>query len=453
MAEQKGILYPQDFVLLDCRIVTALGQPLDIKPIVLELNLFEDLYASYVSGSVVISDAGSIINNYNISGNEFLILSFGKPSDTDTIKRTFRVYKVDNRRMLQDQNEMYTLHFCSEEVVLSEQYKISRSYVGSSIGSIVNDILANILKVDPKKINNIETTRGMYEFIIPNMKPLEAMSWLSTYAISSSPKTTGSPYLFFENKAGFNFQSLQSLVQQNAVRSYQYRPKNLNDPTDARVKDLAADLVNVLSYEHINNFDMIESIMNGTFANQLLSIDPILRKSTITNFDYAKYLPKSSSLNKYGILSNAKNRFGDTANQTPEAVYKVVTTNTGQNRDPYILNHQPSIKDINVETFIPYRTSQIAQMNTHRIRISIPGDPTIKVGDVIIFTYPEMESRDTGRNDDRYYSGSFLVTALRHQINQENKFVSLLEISKESSPTAMQSFDNTLPAWKTMRNS
>jgi len=454
MAEQlNGILYPQDFVLLDCRVVTALGQPLDIKPIVAELNLFEDLYAGYISGNMVISDSHCLLNNFCFTGNEYLIFSFGKPGLNNTYTKTFRVYKVDNRRLTQDQNEIYVLHFCSEELVLSEQYKISKSYVGNSITYIVGDILQNILQVNSVKLNtnNIETTRGLYEFIIPNMKPLEALSWLSTYAISASPKTFGSPYLFFENKDGFNFKSLQALVQGSVTKNYLYRPKNLNDPVDARIKDLAADLVNVLAFEHLNNFDIMDSTMNGTFSNHLLSIDTIRRQYTNTDFDYNKYVANSSLLNKSGIMSNAQNRFGDSSNSVPKSVFKMVTTNTGQGQDPYISKRQPSIKDINVETFIPYRTSQIAQMNTHRMRIVIPGDPTVKVGDIINFLYQEVETRQEGRIDDRFYSGNFLITAIRHQITQENKFQTLMEISKESSPTPLVSFDNASAAWKNLR--
>jgi hypothetical protein len=52
---------------------------------------------------------------------------------------------------------------------------------------------------------------------------------------------------------------------------------------------------------------------------------------------------------------------------------------------------------------------------------------------------------------DQYYSGNFLVTALRHKIDQENKFITILEISKESLKTPYYNFQNDLPAWKEIR--
>lgn len=455
MADNDGLIHVQDFVLESCKIVTGQAKPMDFRYMVVEINYYEDIYNSCITGNMVINDSNNFLNGLGFNGNEYLLLSFTKPGMAKKIEKTFRIYKVSNRTLVKDQNENYVLHFCSEELILSEQYRVSKSYRGAKISDMVKDIVLNQLNVLPTKFQdaNIEETQGVRDLIVPNIKPFEALNWLSTYAISNSPQTAGSPYLFYENLNGYNFRSLQSLFTGKVYNTYNVDVKNLRMANDPRVEDMSADVVNILHYDVLNNFDSIELINSGAYANRLIAIDPIRHTYTVNNFDYSKYFEKAQKLNKNGIMSNAENRKGDTLNTTYDAVLKVVTTNTGQaSVNQYIKSHQSSIKDINVETTIPYRTAQIAQINAIKYRVLLPGDPLLTVGSVISLNLPELRPTDRGRELDKYYSGKYLVTAIRHKVDQENKFLSLVELSKESLPTAYDTVDNTIPAWKDLRN-
>lgn len=458
MAEiDLGLAYPQDFKLESCIITTSLGQPTDFSKMVVEINYFEDLYNNSISGNLILNDSSGFINMLGFSGNDYLSLTFGKPGlDNHKVNKVFRIYSVSNRSMTKDQNENYVLNFCSEENILSEQYKVSKSYKNKKISEIVSDIMVNILSVKSDKFlsNNLEETKGVRDIIIPNLKPFEAVNWLCTQALSNNTQTSGSPYLFYENYNGYNFKSLQSLFDGKLYGTYKYEPKNLTMPEDNRVQDIRSELVNVLSYETISNFDVMNSINTGGFANRLIAIDTIRQNYSVNDFDYGKYFgPDTKKLNAFPVIADAKNRKGQTLNSTYNAVLKVATTNTGQSTyNSYIKTNQPDIKDINVETTVPYRTAQLSHIDTVKYRISIPGDPLMTVGSVIKFLLPELRTIEDGsRMWDQYYSGFFLVTAVRHIINQENKFISNLEICKESLLTPYYSFNNELPAWKELR--
>ena len=458
---QLGISYPQDFAIEQCTIVTALGQPFDFMKMVVEINYFEDIYSGAITGSLILNDSNSFLNRLGFSGNDYLMLSFGKPGlDTHKITKVFRVFSVSDRRIAKDQNENYVLNFCSEEVVLSEQYKISKSYRNKKVSDIVKDIMFQQLLVKPEKFPdaNIEETQGVRDIVIPNFKPFESINWLSTQAISNSPKTQGSPYVFYENRNGYNFKSLQSLYGGKLYGTYKYEPKNLSLPDDYRVQDINAEMMNVISYEHLDNYDAINSINTGGFANRLIAVDTIRQTYSVNDFDYNKYSKNleiwSTTLNAGRLITDAKNRKGDTANTTYNAVLKVTTTNTGQATiNKYIKTHQPDIKDIQIEKRIPYRLAQFSHLNTVRLKIQIPGDPLMTVGNVIEFYLPEQRKMDDGsRIWDIYYSGRFLVTAVRHTLSQENKYVTTMEISKESLYAPYYNFNNDLPSWKELRS-
>ena len=454
---QNEIRYAQDFLLKSCTITTAYGQPIDFSPVALEINLYEDIYSAFCSGDMLVTDANGLLNILSMSGNYMMEIVLAKPGLPDVYKKYFRVYKVTDRKLISDQNESYVLHFCSEELILSEQYKISKSYAGKKISDIVDNILQQYLKAskdkyDPSnKTNFIEETKGIYNFIIPSMKPFEALTWLSTYALSDSSQSPGSAYLFFEDSQGYRFKSLQTLIKEDPVQTYVYAPINVNMPDDPRLKDISRALRTVLSYEHVNNYDTLGAVMNGAFANRLITVDPILRTFQDNDFDYGAYSSTAKLMNGFPLMNNAQNRLGDKINDTPNAVQKITTTNTGQIKNSYIKTRQPSVKPINIETYIPYRTAQIALINMNKMRIVIPGDPTLRVGNTINFIFFEQASYDTGRKEDRFYSGKFLVTAIRHKIDQENKYLSILEISKESMPEAYTAFNNDMMAWKNIR--
>ena len=124
-----GLIYPQDFSLESCKIVTSQGNPFEFRFMALEINYFEDMFNNSISGNMLINDSNGFLNLLGFNGNEYLIFTFGKPGSEDKINKVFRIFKVSHRQMVKDQNENYLLHFTSEETILSEQYKVSNALV------------------------------------------------------------------------------------------------------------------------------------------------------------------------------------------------------------------------------------------------------------------------------------------------------------------------------------
>ena len=78
----------------------------------------------------------------------------------------------------------------------------------------------------------------------------------------------------------------------------------------------------------------------------------------------------------------------------------------------------------------------MALANYARIRITVPGDPLLAVGQTINFNvYGINPLKTTGPNAskelDPFYSGKYLLTAVR-QIVKPNQFISVLEMVKDS---------------------
>jgi len=443
----SGVIYPQDYTLKELTILSPSYGPFNLIGVFYELAYFEDVFSNSVTGRVMVTDAEGWIEKLQLNGNEYLRLTFGKASEKSfDVDKVFRIYKVSQRGLVGNMTtEGYFLHFCSEELVLSEQYKVSKSYKNQKISNIISDICGNNYLMVPKnKTLNIEETKGLYSFIVPNFKPFEAINWLSTYAQSAKDGNYGADMLFFEDKNGYRFASLQTLFKGPVYRTYTYDPKNI----DMKSQSPGEKFYSVLTYEHVKSFDTLESISLGTFANQLITIDPLLQKWGVVNFNYNEYFNKTPSLNKHPVVNGAKNRKGDAIYETPQSVIKMATSNSGQKNVPFIANKPDAYSnDIGIETYVPTRTAQLFLTNYNKMRLVIAGDPGATVGSIINFNLLTMSPTNNGKEPDKYYYGKYLITAVKHEINV-GSFTTTLEIVKESATNKYSTPNNDSTIWK-----
>lgn len=445
IVESSGAYYPQDFSLKTLNLLTAGGQRFELKKLLVEMSYYEDIYSFVTSGYITLLDAQGFIERLQLTGNEFIEIDFGKvKTGSNDTNQMFRVYKLGNRVPSGNMNsEVYTLFFCSEELMLSEQIKISKSFKGTKISDIISNILTDKLKVTSKQIEKIEETSGVYDFIIPKLKPFEAISWLSNYARPKATGAFGSDMLFFETKNGFNFRSLQSLFKQEIYTTYKHEPKNLDDKTQT----FQEKTINVLDYQISKPYDMLNEINSGTLSNRLISIDPLTRSYNVTDFDYSKFKNQAKTLNDGAPTNELKNRLGKTENNSYDGVLKVSTGNSLQQNIPYIKEKQGVAKDVFVESYIPNRTAQISLANYTTIKATIPGDPGITAGRTVQFNLLSLAPSDKKELDD-FYSGKYLVTAVRHIITSAGSYQTVLELSKDSVATRYSNINNDSTEWK-----
>jgi len=441
--DSPGAYYPQDFSLKTLNLLTGNGKKIELKKLMVDMSYYEDIYTFCSSGYISLIDAQGFVELLRITGNEYLEVNFGKVKNgKNSTDQLFRVYKIDNKIPSGNNNsEGFTLYFCSEELLLSEQTKISKAYIGQKISDIVEDILTEKLKVKTDKINRIEPTTGMYDFTIPKMKAFEAISWISTYA-RPQKYNFGADMLFFETKDGYNFRSLQSMFKDEIYATYKYEPKNLSDDEQS----FQDKTLNVLQYEIGKAYDALSDIASGIFANRLVSIDPLTRSFNVTDFNLKSFEKVAEKLNNSSILKQLQNRLGKVQNESPESVLKVMTGNSNQSLVPYIKEKEGGIaKDIFAEVYVPLRTAQISLANFTNMKIVVPGDPGITAGRTIQFNLPTLKPSTNKKELDKFLSGKYLVVAVRHTIQARGVYQTVMEIAKDSSPTEFDQINNGDP--------
>ena len=439
---ESGLYYSQSASINDLTIISHTGQEIPVQKLVTEISYFEDLYSFSVSGFVMLYDGQGLLQKFQLLGYEYLRINFGRvKSSKENISRTFRVYTSSRKQVGNHRAEEITLHFCSEELMLSESIKLQKGAPdgGEEIHKTVTRILQTDLKI--KKKLNIEMTRGIYNFNINTLKPFEAISWLSTYARPETQKPAGADMLFFENKEGFNFKSLRTLMASTPYNTYKVQQINHEMPMEEKIRT-------VLDYEFVKSFDVLNDISSGTYANRLISVDPLTRSFKITDFNYDDYkantAPPMNGPNN-GISINDKNRFGLKTTQNSKSVVKVMVGNSEQYKVPYIKDAPGSVaNDVYVENYVPNRTAQIGLANFTLLKVVVPGDPGITVGKTVVFNIYNLSSSGDKKQLDPYYSGKYLVNAVRHVLQSQGAYQTVMELAKESYETQIGSTNSSV---------
>ena len=79
---------------------------------------------------------------------------------------------------------------------------------------MVQEIVANPDYLDSRKFLYFQQTRNQDKFVIPNLRPFNAIDFLCSRAMPSNSKSAG--YLFYETTKGFHFRSFESLLYTSA---------------------------------------------------------------------------------------------------------------------------------------------------------------------------------------------------------------------------------------------
>ena len=412
----QGVNQPSDFTLL-VTIATGSGKLQDITSQVMHFNLYESLSSPVMTGDMEMSDALDVVTNFSINGNEWIYVLLDKPGLNKPIRKAFRIYKISNRKFSTTSAALYTIHFCSEELIISSQSYVKRAYAGT-IDVMIKNILNDYLKAS-KKINdaNFIKPNGNYSFSISRMRPFQAIEWLSSRAFGANQNL----YFFYEDADGFNFTSFEQMIKNAPYATYVYQP---NDTADA------ANNYKSISYLNVDrDFDVLMGVKSGQFASTLHTFDLVSRSFNEKKLQGDSY-GKDRLLNNAISTDSTKNRLGNTIFESTDSHTKFVITS----------DSDPTINPVTPQNWLLQNIQKSAQMKGLRYTINVPSDFELRVGRVVTLHLPAgnpQNPNDAAGEQDKYRSGSnYLITSLRHGISGQVSSTTL-ELLSDSLNTSL----------------
>jgi len=418
-----------DVVILELKLISSNGKVADLLSSFNAINIYEDIFQPVVTGTIQIFDGVGILADYAIHGNEYLYITFGRPGETSIKERytkAFRIYKISDREKVPTgQTQSYILHFCSEELIFSNQQSISRSFSGGNTFEYVGNICLYDLKVPPNKLVDFNTSAGPTEFVLTRKKPLEAIEYFAEHSYSESL----SPFLFFENKEGFNFLSVESLYNRNPITIIDFNTAKYTIDSE-RSPFLNSTDVNTFRFN--KNFDVVQATKEGLYASKLYTLDLIRQKYVKNEVSLLNGPTSQAMIDGFFPFNDATNRNNRALYEEFDSKVRYWLTNKGHSNLPYFISKRVRSNDSYVEECLTQRAMQIELINNSELHCVVPGNPQYSAGFTVEFNIPAFtQNLSNERINDPYYSGKYLITAVRHVIIP-GSLQTVLELSKNS---------------------
>jgi hypothetical protein len=331
---------------------------------------------------------------------------------------------------------MYVLHFVSEEFIYSLQQKINQSFTGTYNESVAV-ILEKYLKVPPdaNKIALLEPTQGIHSFIIPNLSPFDALKWVAFRAVDSANLPN---YLFFQNKYGYNFVSLSTLISKATIADINFNPKNLGKNTQIKEETFGAYDARVIS-----QFNLAENIMDGVYAGKFIGYDILTRQIKEDNISFLDVYSKGQHLNKNPNVTDAKNSDNlnvDAMHNSKVSVYPIASF---RKYDAYTKQNDNLASTIidDTDNYIFQRNAILKNLTQTKLRITLPGNFALTSGFNVLVKYPSRSIVDDSSDPyDKTLYGKYLIIATRHIIKYD-KHETVLEVATDSTNRPLISAD------------
>jgi len=430
MASEQ-LLESTKFSVNQLAIINKNGEVIDISTFYSELSLFDSLFVPIMSGTIVITDAIGLSDEFNFDGSEVLLVDISKfdNSGVSDFKKAFRIRKMTNRTIINQSTLMYILHFVSDELIYSDQRKVNQKYIGT-YSDIVGKILSDYLKVDPVKFKGyFNQSYGLKSLVIPDLSPLDAIQWCTNRAIDENQAPN---FVFFENVVGYNFTTLSKLLQVTEVLDIKFQTKNLNslEPID--------ELSGARYFEVLSTPDLTRRTREGVISGTFQMFDPLTRSvgpnyNKTVNYGDHFYTMKHGNGSESPLLSNLINRDGTRNIESYESKRSFGISAANRKLSKYISSKYPDsvMKEEDTENFVFQRKSIIENLISKRLKIVMPGNFQLSSGFNV-----NVQSSVFGRpkvTEDETVNGKYIITASRHIIKSIGKFETIIETATTSS--------------------
>ena len=424
---------------------------LDLTSSLLSTDYFEDILQPCVSATLTLVSSYNIVEQLPIRGGEKVDISINTYSGEFT--KSFRVYKVGDITT-QKMKETFTLHLVPQEYHNNEVSRCMKKYSGT-ISETVHDILTTVLRT--KEPLFIEPTSNVEPFIATIKKPFWVINWLAPKSISAAPNsgqgeeggeegekgvekgylkkkgkgTAG--FLFYQNRDGFHFRSIDTLVSQNNPASADLK-KIFNYSHGEVIKSNDPDnIFKVIDFVFEKNIDVRKTLKVGMYSNRTINFNPIDHQVSIIDYNLQEEIKKGSKKEVLGSEEKISVPISEEEQLVSETLSPYAAGQQSPSRNfVSISNH--GVFNVNGGTPDQGREqaafakaySRYNLLFTQGLNILVPCNINLKVGEVIRLEFKELSSgNENAAEVDAKTSGLYLIKELRHHFSSNQNTTSL----------------------------
>ena len=466
---------PREFKIdkLQLTIVDEKGgddETFDITDLVLQFSYHESIESSFLRCDICI--LGRFEFNSLLKGGEKVRIKMTTATafNKEPLDTTMVVYKIGSISKT-ERGQMYILHCISPEMYHDEGNKVFKAF-GPGEGTLQHDCIPKLIcekwlkcKGGKKLRKDNFENHSQYTFVACSWKPSDTIAFLSdkvTRLSESKADKKQSGFLFWENRNGFNFRSIDSLAkgegEQNGIYTYSYVQQ---------------------AQQGVNPMYAIESVTYPDKANHLAN----MRMGTYKTAAIGVSLPsqKDSFAPPSGSKEEAENE--EATNVTADSGTGMGTAPGGTINAMRILNYKqvfakadtiekyppfavpdffdidkaqptrmkiralPGMKnqtnvgnpnngtnpDVDSMAVAQYAAARYNLLKAIKLNITIPGNTALAAGGMVKVVIPASQEDGENVKQDLQFSGKYLVAALTH-VYRRTGITTKLFLIRDSKP-------------------
>lgn len=418
----ESIRFAGDVNIRRLDVVSSANYKVDMTNQLIGMEIYEDMFSPFTTMAITVRESQDFINALPLRGEEIVNLEISTPTfnkEEQIFKGKYYIYKISDRQLLTDRNVVYTMFCISYEALIDLNVKLSKAYRGN-IGDIAKELMGSEGLNTTKKYN-IEPTKNAVKYVSNFWSPVKNLNFLSTGAMNNDGNAS---YVFFENRSGFNFVSLDNLYTQNVFQKFIKDNYTRDTEGNTSVRNLNRDYQRILDFKVRVPFDALKFTNSGAYASRIYAFDLVKKKYLAKDYNALNEFTKTPHLNKAPLYTNMK---------------PVSSGNFIMNEIRHYAVHD-GFPDTSTVAFQQQRNSKLGLLRSCVVEINVFGRTDYTVGQKVYIELPkptvitEKDQANTDRNSgfiDTTYSGNYIVTAINHVISRE-KHTCVLELSKES---------------------
>ena len=404
------------------------SQDVDIRTGVISIDYYEDIFSPTVTAKILVYNTGdsiegkdgkiqSIYNGLPLRGGERVSIRIAPNTEdnggldfSENYQDYLYVSSVTNVLSMA-KKETFTLNLVSREAITNETTRVPVKFPSSStIDVSVKKILEDYLKTE--KEMDVDPVSNAYGFISNMRKPFNIITWLASKSVSEQGNAG---YFFYQTQDGYQFKSIDNLINQEPKATYEYTEVNVSDTE--RNNDF-----NILRYATNKNQDLLEKLKLGAYSSFVATYDPLKSEFNLpqqAEFTLSKSIDKDKTKNlgqelKLPPIDDTSDR---TLGDIPSRIMTMVLdrgvlekgVKTDKNADP--LQYQ-------AQALMRYNT-----LNTQQMHMQVPLNTNLRAGDTITCMFPKVASEDEDVDDEQ--SGLYLIKEIRHHFGTEKSETSM----------------------------
>lgn len=382
----------------------------DLKNMMAELNIYEDLFSASISAKLALLDMTNLSDNFPLVGGERVDITYNTPFQKEMLTLQFVVGAVSNRVRTMNSAKYQALVL---DLVTPDRFKDVNLDLSMTFKGPYSEIVKTILSKITTRPVQADTSVYNQTFIAPYWSPLKCCKKIAERAIG--PKYE--PFLFFETVDGYQFRSVASLYTAQPYCTLFIQPgKTGGLPAEKAIRK-------IIEYDDAESGNRIRQTFEYGFGSTAVILDTVVKRHTEQAQSYAE-MSKADNFVKIDKFPLTDVMEGN------RSKHEFIPVRVDKSHEGHF-----------------YRNAVKSLVDNFRYKVMVPGDSGYRVGQIVELDIPDASI--TKYRKEQLTSGRWIIGSLRHSIARDSYYTTL-ELLKDSHSTdiakkvkGMYEFDQT----------